>query len=492
MLHRKRNPIKTGVFASAIALSGMLGTVSGSLAQLTSVMGKPAKETKTKELNLTPRAAPMPALQYRLLPLDPERTPGDAAPIYLRLVGEKTREELDELAKKSMAWLELPLDQMPTAEARKFVDGWGTQIEQLTYGARRQHCEWNYTLPEEREKSFDIQLSDVQQMRQWARLLALKARVEIAENKYKDAIRTLETGMAFSRHIAEGPFFIHTLVGIAAAHLMLDRVEELIAQPEAPNLYWSLTALPRPLIDVRQAMETEQKVLEWMIPEITELDRPRAEEEWAPLLARLYARMSEMDRKYAEKGPAGNSYGPKTTDLASFKTELLPKAREYLRARAMEGGPEAGRLSDDRAVVLYIAEKYHDIRDAWFRLQYLPYPEASVMEADTLKFVYAEKSGPMRVFVSLLPNVMGVHLSETRLDHRVAALRIVEALRMYADANGGELPKSLDQVKIVPIPLNPATGKDFVYHREGNAAVLDSTMPPLRTLGISYRITLRK
>ena len=160
----------------------------------------------------------------------------------------------------------MPFDQFPVAEARKLVDRWGSRLEQMEFGARRQTCNWNYTLPEQRERAIEILLPDVQELRNWARLLALKARVEIAEHKYDDAIRTIETGLAFSRHLAEGPFLINQLVGIASAHMMLDRVEELVVQPDAPNLYWALTALPRPLIDVRRAMETEQKMGEWMHP----------------------------------------------------------------------------------------------------------------------------------------------------------------------------------------------------------------------------------
>ena len=72
-------------------------------------------------------------------------------------------------------------------------------------------------------------------MRQWGRVLAIKARVEIADGKYDDAVRTIETGLAFGRHVGGGPFVINGLIGIAIARGMLDRVDELIAQPSAPT-----------------------------------------------------------------------------------------------------------------------------------------------------------------------------------------------------------------------------------------------------------------
>ena len=55
---------------------------------------------------------------------------------------------------------------------------------------------------------------------------------------------------------------------------MLDRVEELISQPGAPNLYWALTALPRPLVSMREALETEQRMGENMVPELARPTSP--------------------------------------------------------------------------------------------------------------------------------------------------------------------------------------------------------------------------
>ncbi|MEJ7636631.1 MAG: hypothetical protein WKF75_01250, partial [Singulisphaera sp.] len=494
MLNRNRNPIKAGVLASVTALAGMLGTVSSSLAQGTPPVAKPSIEPKTKGLNVTPRAAPMPALRYRLLPLEPERTPGDAAPIYLRLWAGITEESRRELREKPIHWLDEPLDQFPVAEARKFVDMWGNRLEQMEFGARRQTCNWNYTLPEQRERSINILLPDAQESRSWVRLLTLKARVEIAERKDDDAIRTLETGLAFSRHLADGPFLINELVGIGSAHLMLDRVEELIVQPDAPNLYWSLTALPRPLIDVRRAMETEQKLGEWLIPEITELDRSRTEAEWASLLVRLHARIRDLEKMFAAGDPVAGDTAPnpgvlKTPDLAKFKAELLPEARRYTKERR---GPIEG-MPDDQALILFIAGRYRDLRDEQFKPTYIPFPDAFPLYAGSSEQIKAIKGGPLGIF-AWLPSrfIMQAHMAEARLDRRVAALRVVEALRLDLAAKPGPLPGALDHVTIVPIPPDPVTGKAFEYHREGEAAILVGPTSSLADLGISYRITLRK
>ena len=104
----------------------------------------------------------------------------------------------------------------------------------------------------------------------------------------------------------------------------------------------------------------------------------------------------------------------------------------------------------------------------------------------------SEKTGPAGLFVSLLANAEGSTNNVVRLDVRVAALRAIEAIRMHAHAHDGKLPASLDEVKIVPVPHNPATGQPFAYRREGETAVLEGPMPRLPILGVSYRIAVRR
>ncbi len=239
---------------------------------------RPAQPFNPRELTLSPAPAPVPSLKYRLLPSWADLNPGDAAPIYLRIrnfeeskkPGEGLEPSWNQISANWKQWMNVPLDQFPVADARKFVGLWSRQLDQIGFGAHRKTCDWNYTLPEQRLDRIDVVLSDATAMRQWARLLAIKARLEIAERKYDEAIHTIETGMAFARHIAEGPFLINGLVGMAGAYVMLPEVEELIAQPGAPNLYWALTALPSPLIDIRHELETERTLCENLIPELAE------------------------------------------------------------------------------------------------------------------------------------------------------------------------------------------------------------------------------
>jgi hypothetical protein len=83
---------------------------------------------------------------------------------------------------------------------------------------------------------------------------------------------------------------------------------------------------------------------------------------------------------------------------------------------------------------------------------------------------------------------------QTGLERNLAALRIIEALRMHAAAQDGKLPDRLADVTEVPIPNDPGTARPFEYSREGDTATLVSQVPgdPLANNGLRYRVTVRK
>ena len=469
------------------------GIAAGLLAWAGTALGADAPRLKVFEpieLRLSPGPATVPALKYRLLPLHSELNPGNAAPIYLRLSAEQPEKPLREIRQKAAAWFDLPIDKLPIAEVREYLDSWKKKFEQLDFGARRQTCEWNYSLPEQRENAIEILLPDVQESRHWASLLALKARLEIAEHKFDDAVRTLETGFAYSRHVGEGPFLISSLVAIAETTQMLHRVEELIAQPDAPNLYWALSALPRPPIGLRHGLENEEKMFEWVVPEVTGLDRPHTEAEWSSRLAALHARLSHLAKtgNWVDGKPV--PIGHETT-LAQFKAENLPDARAFFKDRRPPAA--VAGMTDDQMLIRFIAERARALRDDQYKYTYLTFPEAVRFDIDrTVKELASIQDGPFAVLGMLTSSLRNYLAAGARLERAVAALRIVEAIRIQAHQDGGKLPDSLDQVTVVPVPLDPVTGKPFSARREGDVFILSGPPPFPEMPGLTYRITLRK
>jgi hypothetical protein len=453
-----------------------------------------------RELTVVPAAAPVPLFKYRLLPLSSELNPGDAAPLYLRIRYEILDRDWEAIGANAAKWLELPRDQFPAAEVRKFVDGWLGRLRQIEFGARRKTCDWNYSLPEQQVDVIGILMPDAAGMRNWSRMLVLKARVEVAEGKFDDAIHTMETGIAFARHVAEGPFLINQLVGIAIASDTLSTYDDLVWRPGAPNLYWALTSLPRPLIGLRDGMEQEMKIVDRLVPELTDLDRVRADAEWSAHLERLHARLVGLSKLVFDpglQGGSGNASRPPKPeevvdpDLARFTATVLPHAREYLRTRQGSTAEEAEKRPAGRTIAEYLAGAVREHRDEEFRIAYLPYPEALAAGRSTT----ANLPDPaFRLFEGLFPGMQGL-AAEARLDRRVAALRVVEAVRLYAAAHDGKLPESLDRITEVPVPLDPVTGKSFGYRLEGSHAEVSGTngsMDPVYRLSYGINVTKRK
>lgn len=459
---------------------------------------KPAEPPKTKVLVLSPAAAPVPALKYRLLPSSVELTPGDAAPIYLRAHGHDDsgmEPAWRQIGEKSSHWRGLPLKDFPTAEVRDFIRPWSGKLKQIEFGTHRKTCDWNYTLPEQRLNAVNILLPDAQSMRQWGRLLALKVRLEIAEGKYDEAIHTTETGLALSRHIAEGPFLINGLLGIAMSNLALAHCDELIAQPGAPNIYWALTTLPRPLVNLRNHLEVEQNMVENLIPELTEaeLARARTDAEWTSLLSRMHEGIVKWSRTFGENLGADSPVNLLAGwDLARLKSESLPAAKEYLKTSRKQTAGQLAAVSDDQIVAVYLAGSFRELHDDFYKTSYLPVPEAMPRFKAAEERIKTVKPGPLAFFMHSQTIISRALEADLRLDRQVAILRVIESLRLYAASHDGALPGSLSQITEVPVPDDPATSKSFEYHLTGNSAVLAAEQAGLSTPRPSYRITLRR
>jgi hypothetical protein len=483
--------------AGLVLLTGMLSALHG--------QDKPPAEKKDdkpaadkwlfdRTLAVSPAAAPVPALKFRLYPLTTERKEGNAVPIYLRFAHERGDARKKELREKPDEWNKLPLEKLPPADVKQFLDGYKYNLRQLELGARRKTADWNYTL--DAGDPIGMLLPDIQEMRMTAPILALKARWEIAEGRYADAVRTLETGFSFSEQVGHGPTLIQSLVGIACASQFADVTLEFVERPGAPNLYWALAVLPRPLIDLRDGNEFEQEMLELQFPDMADLDRSRSAAEWDAALVRVRKELERILRFDLEGGtpPKPLTPGTKSSDPAA-KSPDLPAARKYLTEVAGMTAANVEAMPPAQVLLLYISRLYHEARDDVFKGSYLPFSQGHGLnrEADQ-RLKSLPDTEAARVAQWFLPAVIKVQLAKVRLDRKLAALRAIEALRMHAAAHGGKLPEKLDQVTVVPVPDDPGTGRPFAYQRDGATATLTSRIPgePLASTGLRYKVTVRK
>jgi hypothetical protein len=293
-----------------------------------------------------------------------------------------------------------------------------------------------------------------------------------------------------SVQVADGPFLINSLVGIAGARHMTERVEEWIAQPGSPNLYWALTTLPRPLISQRGGLETEYVILDRMFPELSDADHVRSPDEWQARLTaiwRQYRRLMSIPNEGAAPPPPPPPY-----DLEKAPEEALPAAKAYLAGRGGYTAEQVGAMSTPQVLVLCIIGQYRVVRDDVFKVAYLPFAEGRwLADADSGKPVKpaVKEILPLSQLMSALEKA---RLPEARLARQIAGLRVVEAIRLHASGHGGRLPKSLDEVQAVPVPVDPVSGRPFAYRLDGDIAHISSAAGFEMKDGFGYAITIRK
>ena len=89
-----------------------------------------------------------------------------------------------------------------------------------------------------------------------------------------------------------------------------------------------------------------------------------------------------------------------------------------------------------------------------------------------------------------LPAAQQIIHARARTERNIDVLRVIEALRAHAAVHG-KLPNTLEEIDLVKVPNNSATGKPFIYRLEGETAVLDLPRSDGPVYSPRYKITLR-
>jgi hypothetical protein len=441
------------------------------------------------KLTVSPMAAPKPALRYQLLPELRDVKPGNAALLYQRAHAPDWFSSFRRHADydKYYDWLELPLEKFPKSKAESLLPK--QTLEEVDRAARRTYCDWEL-VERLRKDGLGLLIPDVQALREYGALLRLRARVEVLDGRFDKAVHTLQTGYSLGRHTGDGPTLIQALVGVAIVAMMNQSVEDLIQQPRAPNLYWALTDLPRPLVDMRKPLQGERIMVEALLPGLHDMlrdakSRPLSKEEIVGYLDRIAAL---VDRKGSEF----------RLSAAVVSASMYPAARKYLIAQGRKA-EEVDALPVVQTALLYAAGVYEERFDELRKWQSLPYWQAREALARVERDIRAKRAEGFNfgtiIADLMIPAVQKVVFAGHRLERKIAALRIVEALRLHAAVNGGKLPNGLADVREAPIPLDPVTGKEFTYKRDGSRAYVSAPPPPGEVANeantIHYEITLR-
>ncbi len=466
---------------------GLIGPILG-LWVLPSAGGAEQEPARVR-LSVDAMAAPRPALRYTLLHEIIDQTPGNAALVYQRIRGLLAQNERwSEQSEQCEKWLKLPIEELPVDAVEELVAQHVSTLGQLVKATRCERCDWEIPI---RQDGVNALLPHLSEARTAARLLALEIRLRTRQGRYPEAMDRLKAGFALTKHVGNGTVLIEGLVGVAIENMMLDRLEELVRQPGAPNLYWALSDLPPDFLNLWHATRWERCFVYVHLPVLWEART-------GPVTAAdLRRSVIEMQKIAGVGNPLPGLPDEERAALITTAMALLayPSAIEYLQSQGCSE-EEIAKTPVAEALVAYVGGAFAVQRDNLFKWFALPYPQAQPgLARAELELQEARKTDPIG---SVLPSLVLPALSRAAsryaaLERRVALLRCVEAIRNDAAAHGGRLPAALDDIQEMPIPLDPMTGKPFVYRLDGKTAILEGPAAPGQDAksSRSYEITIR-
>lgn len=405
-------------------------------------------------LNVQPMPAPKPALRYLLLPELKEMQPGNPIENYLKcLLDQDFSSQVETLS--------------PAA------------LRQADRAARMDKPDWQLLLKAKTD-GVGLLLPDLQKMRMLATALQQRFHSEAAQHRFEDGVRTAKTMFALARHTGENPTLIGDLVGIAIAFVAIGPLEEMLEQPGCPNLYWALTNLPSPLVPMEKGIEGERILIEAELRDLDE-NAPMNEEQLRKVILHI-DELRAVDGKPNKRTRAWLN--------ERSKNEKLVQAA---RRRLVEVGYSEKRLARfpaDQVLLLDGKRDYEVSRDEMMKLMNLP-----TWQAQELGGQIKPPKKDETLFEFLVPALLKVHQAKGRLEQRIALLRHVEALRLYAADHDGKLPERLSDCP-VPLPVDPFNGKPFRYKKEGEIAHVFGAPPKglekAAPYNLHYVITIQK
>lgn len=475
---------KPGLFIALLLPSLLAGQEVGTVDNL--------RENQLFDVTLTAVRPTQPALQNRLYPAVNQLLDRDASTFYhravmlMRSIDSGIREQNLRLENKipylysdTNLWLDSPLDEMPVDDMRNWLDRHQDFLVELQRGVNSRHCNWGI-LPDPSEdiNALSVRLEELQQMRSVCRVLLVAIRVAAFDRDYEQAIRYLRMGYKIAHDVSESRILIASLIGIACSGMMMEQQVMLMQQPDAPNLYWPMVDLPDPLTNVREALRYE---LGWlhgpncMLKSLRDpVNATITAEGWREMMIEDFGTLFEF-------GGLGESAIEPMVGL--FALRGYPIAKQSL----LERGFEQELVEQMPAMqVLAIHESHINEIICHEYLKSLNLPQSqleenfeALVERSEMTLMSPATSGIESVheyslfpFLGYLtPGYRQVLEAENRISRSMAALGVLEALRAHL-ALTGELPATLDDITIVPVPRNPATSNPFEYQQNADGASL--------------------
>lgn len=425
-------------------------------------------------LTVSPQAITPPELRWQLLPRRTETRPGIAAVKYLEAVAElpaQSDAELDEIN----AWRTIPLADLHPKDphTRAMMQKFSNALRFSSDAALLETPGWQTHV---REKGVAALLPALGKFRRLSNVLAVQARLDIKAHDWPAAQRRLQTGFMLARHIGEGETLVESLVAVAVAQQMTRVLDDWISEPGAPNLYWPLSNLPSPFVDLQRTMSFEREFAYFTLPAMRDM---RAGRHSAATWSQLVAQMSDVTGTIGITSTGTANTGGSLLPLSRQQllaglggAALYPEAKQFLLSRGMTPA-DLDALPVPEVLGRYFVDSWEEATDGMYK--WLGLPPAQTLQGlqqwsrDFDKAVTENRVNPLAKL--LLPSLSRAVEVGTALDRRIGALRLVESARAYA-ADKGRLPDRLEDLTLPP-PIDPM-GLGYTLRREGDTVVIEA------------------
>lgn len=338
-------------------------------------------------------------------------------------------------------WKYMPLEgtvkweDAPEAEKKKVADlilhnPDFVQMYKLLEKASLMKCQ--FLTKEDLRKGFALTLPHLAKIRSCSRLLAAKAKIESESGDINGALSTCLTGLKIPKSLSDEQTLISQLVRIAMDAIALDAVKGVLEKGEGNIGLYQLFIYE---------VENERKGNLIQFPLMMEVVAVRQQ-------------------------------------FSDFRKQNIEKTEKFLNP---SGGKEANSL---RTYYEKNPEKFWDEQETTYlqimrkliNLGRKPYWEAKEqLDRFTSELSQLPKEkGILAQFY--LPGVARTYLQEARIDARLGAAETGIANRIYRQKHG-KFADSLNQLtpEILPaLPLDPFTGKDYIYRKTDKGFIVYS------------------
>jgi len=455
-----------GLLPASVFLAALLGVMAASFAQPTS------NEEAPPTLVITPAAEPEPALRYRFWPLPMEQKSVNAMGLLSRAqmmvmeaqATQGTGDQRAAVVENYDRWFG-PWQPEYANQIKEYLNSYADALGEMDRAAVLMEVDYPLATDDMTIKKYvSLLLPEVQRNREIARLLALRAKVEMNEARWDDLQRSIRSLYRLADMVGRtNESLINRLVAYAVLGMTDGIVREASSIAGAPNFYWALAMVPESVFDVREVLIAEAFLMSRAMSSLSNLPKTPIGRERAEVL--LLEMMNQLGEVVSSSGLIALRDEAATGLLGGVLVVALAEpARRYLREQSAWGA-QADELSTAEVVLRATALDLERTTDKFVKWMLLPTSlrgsnlhrtEETLRGITNLK----EMISPVSLMAGLLmPAAVAANTAGMRAIQAHYESATLQALRAHAAVHG-ELPTTLKEIELPAWPDPKAIQQD--------------------------------